>query len=268
MTNRFLEIPKRFLWIVILGATFGAGKLTAAPQQSEGTPGNPQSTSQSSQPQSGTSQGKDKKDKDKDKKEDPENPKNDRIFLVGPNYGTVEHPDPIYVPLTAKQKFKLGAENTFDEFSVPLAATLAGISQAKNDDPAWGQGWGAFGKRFAAGYGDAVIGAFMTTGVFPSVLHEDPRYFRRGTGSKRSRALYALKRVVVVRTDSGRDTFNFSEFGGNAAAAGISLTYHSAQERDFSSFIGDYRTQILIDALTNQAKEFWPDIKRKLFKKK
>jgi hypothetical protein len=107
----------------------------------------------------------------------------------------------------------------------------------------------------------------MTTGVFPSLTHEDPRYFRKGTGSKRSRALYALKRVVVIRTDSGRDTFNFSEFGGNAAAAGISLTYHSAQERNFSNFAGDYRTQILIDALTNQAKEFWPDIKRKIFKK-
>jgi hypothetical protein len=252
-----LGIRKPLFWITVLAATLGAVKSTAVPQQSGGTAVD---SSQSGQSQPGIR-------KDKDNKEGRENPKNDRIFLVGPNYGTVEYPTAIYVPLTAKQKFKLRSENVFDRFSVPLAVTLAGISQAKNDDPAWGQGWGAFGKRLAAGYGDAVIGAFMSTGIFPSVTHEDPRYFRRGTGSTRSRALYALKRVVVVRTDSGRDTFNFSEFGGNAAAAAISLTYHSAQDRNFSNFATDYRTQILIDAFTNQAKEFWPDIKRKIFKK-
>jgi len=219
--------------MMTLVATHGAVKSMAVPQQSSGAP----DATRSTQPQSGAQQAK-------DKQENPANPKNDRIFLVGANYGTVEYPTAIYVPLTAKQKFKLGSENVFDRFSLPLAATLAGISQAKNDDPAWGQGWGAFGKRLAAGYGDAVVGAFMSTGVFPSLTHEDPRYFRRGTGSSRSRALYALKRVVVVRTDSGRDTFNISEFGGNAAAAAISLTYHSSQDRNFSNFASDYRTQI------------------------
>ena len=260
MANRILGILKRFLCVTALAATFGAVKSTAVPLQSSAAAAG----SQTPQTQSPPTQDKDKKDK----KENPENPKNDRIFMVGPNYGTVEHPSAIYVPLTAKQKFKLGAENTFDEFSPALALALAGISQAKNDDAAWGQGWAAFGKRYAAGYGDAVLGAFMTTGVFPSVLHEDPRYFRKGVGSKRSRVLYALKRVVVIRTDSGGQQFNFSEFGGNAAAAAISLTYHSSEDRNFSNFIGDYRTQILIDVLTNQAKEFWPDIRRKFSKKR
>ena len=196
----------------------------------------------------------------------PINPKNDRLFLVIPNYTTVEVPV-AFVPLTAKEKFKLGAEDAFDPYAFPLAGVLAAIAQARDDDPSWGQGWPSFGKRYAAGFGDTVIGSFMTTGLFPSVLREDPRYFRKGTGGFRNRSLYALKRLVVTRTDSGSNTFNFSEFGGNAVAAGISLTYHSREERSASNFMSDWATQIAIDVIANQCKEFWPDIRHKLFKK-
>jgi hypothetical protein len=235
-------------------------------QQSSGTAQSTQ-TRQSGQDKDKTAQDKDKKDEKKDdKKDDPDNPKNDRLFLVVANYATVEHPKEI-TPLTAKQKFKIGAEDAFDTYSIPLAAVLAAIAQAKNDDPSWGQGWLPYGKRLAAGYGDTVIGSFMTTGVFPSLLHEDPRYFRKGTGTKKSRSLYALKRIFVIRNDRGGSEFNFSEFGGNAVAAGISLTYHSRAELNASSWVGDYATQIAIDVIANQAKEFWPDIRHKLFKK-
>ena len=207
------------------------------------------------------------KDKKKDeKKDDPDNPKNDRLFMVVANYATVEHPK-VITPLTAKEKFKIGAEDAFDTYSVPLAAVLAAISQAKNDDASWGQGWGAYGKRLAAGYGDTVIGSFMTTGVFPSLLHEDPRYFRMGTGTKKARSLYALKRIVVIRNDRGGTEFNFSEFGGNATAAGISLTYHSRADLNVSNWASGFGTQIAIDVVANQCKEFWPDIRQKLFKK-
>jgi hypothetical protein len=208
----------------------------------------------------------DKKDQNDDKKRDPANPKNDRIFMVIPNYTTVEVPTKI-VPLTAKEKFKLGAEDAFDPYAFPLAGALAAIAQAKDNDPAWGQGWGSFGKRYAAGFGDTVIGSFMTTGVFPSLLREDPRYFRKGSGRFGRRSLYALKRIFVIRADSGRSDFNFSEFGGNALAAGISQTYHSRPERSLSNFANDWETQIAIDVIANQAKEFWPDIRHKIFKK-
>lgn len=219
------------------------------------------------QTQQSPTQDKDKKEEKKDqKKDDPDNPKNDRLFLVVANYATVEHPK-VITPLTAKEKFKIGAEDAFDTYSIPLAALLAAIAQAKNDDASWGQGWLPYGKRLAAGYGDTVIGSFMTTGVFPSLLHEDPRYFRLGTGTKKARSWYALKRIMVIRNDRGGTEFNFSEFGGNAAAAGLSLTYHSKAEANFSSWAGDYGTQIAIDVVANQCKEFWPDIRHKLFKK-
>jgi hypothetical protein len=199
-------------------------------------------------------------------KQDSDNPKNSRIFLVIPNYATVEKPKK-FVPLTVKQKFALGADGAFDPYAFGLAAILAGIAQAKNDDAAWHQGWEGYGKRYAAAFGDATIGSFMTTGVFPSIFHEDPRYFRLGKGGFKHRSGYALKRLFVTRTDSDHSQFNFSEFLGNAAAAGISQTYHSRQERGLSNFGSDYATQIAIDVIANQLKEFWPDIRHKIFKK-
>ena len=307
MTNRFSEIIARnsaravggiLLAITIAAApvlargqeTLGAG-LTGGATQAADTQQRSNGTAQAEQaqqssppqqtpppqtnppaqipPQPTGEQDKDKKEQKKDEKaDDPNNPKNDRIFLVIPNYGTVEHPTANIPPLTVKQKFKTGAEDAFDTYSVPLAGIVAAISQAENDDAAWGQGWGAFGKRYAATYADTVLGSFMTTGVFPSLLHEDPRYFRMGSGGFKKRSWYALTRLFVIRTDAGKQQFNYSEFMGNATAAGISLTYHTVQERNFSSFAGDYATQIAIDAFANQLKEFWPDIRHKLSHKK
>jgi hypothetical protein len=189
-------------------------------------------------------------------------PKNDRIFMVIPNYTTVEQPTTI-TRLTAKQKFKLGALDAFDPYTFPLAAIVAGIAQADNDDAPWGQGLKGYGKRYAAGLADTIDGSFMTTGVFPTLLHEDPRYFRKGTGGFWRRSGYGIKRLFVTRTDSGHSQFNFSEFGGNAAAGAISLTYHSREDRNVSNFLSDWATQITIDFVSNQLKEFWPDMRHK-----
>ncbi len=268
MTKGFPGIIKLVFFVMMLTSTFAALPAIARQQESSGTTGGAQSTQtqQSQQPPAQNDKDKDKKDQ---KKDDPDNPKNDRIFLVIPNYATVENPGIAKLkPMTVKEKFKTGAEDAFDTYSIPLAGVVAALAQARNDDAAWGQGWAAFGKRYAANYADTVIGSFMTTGVYPSILREDPRYFRKGTGSFKSRSWYAVTKLFVIRTDAGKSDFNYSEFLGNATAAGISLTYHTRQERNFSSFAGDYATQIAIDAFANQLKEFWPDIRRKVFKKK
>jgi hypothetical protein len=289
----FARTSKRAVWGILLAITIAAAPAIARRQETLGaglTAGAGQSANMQQQTtdaaQAGQAQqtpppqttppaeqtagqDKDKKDEKKEEKaDDPNNPRNDRIFLVIPNYGTVEHPTANIPPLTVKQKFKTGAEDAFDTYSVPLAGIVAAISQAENSDAAWGQGWGAFGKRYAATYADTVIGSFMTTGVFPSILHEDPRYFRMGSGGFKKRSWYALTKLFVTRTDAGKPQFNYSEFMGNATAAGISLTYHTVQERNLSSFGGDYLTQIAIDAFANQLKEFWPDIRHKLSHKK
>jgi hypothetical protein len=100
---------------------------------------------------------------------------NDRIFEVLPNYGTVRSNKHL-PPLTVGQKFRIATASTFDWAVWPFNGALAAIAQAKNDPESWGQGWGAYGKRYGASFADNSIGTFMTTAIFPSLLHEDPRY--------------------------------------------------------------------------------------------
>ncbi|MGH9712479.1 MAG: hypothetical protein ACRD5M_04170 [Candidatus Acidiferrales bacterium] len=262
MTDRRLQLVLVSCAIALISLSSLAPAVHAQDPQ---PPSQPPATSAPAQPPAAQTPTDPQKKPDAAKPDDA-NPKNSRIFLVIPNYATVEKPVK-FVPLTKKEKFALGADDAFDPYAFGLAAILAGIAQARNDDAAWHQGWEGYGKRYAAAFGDATIGSFMTTGVFPSLLHEDPRYFRLGTGGFRHRSGYALKRLFVTRTDSDHRQFNFSEFGGNATAAAISLTYHSREERTLANYGTNYLTQISIDVLANQLKEFWPDIRRKLFKK-
>ena len=117
----------------------------------------------------------------------------------------------------------------FDSFDPPvylITGAYALIHQAKNDSPSFGQGFAGYAKRYGATYGDMAIGNMVTEGFLPVLIHEDPRYFRNGEGSTHSRLAGALKQIVIGRKDSGRWGFNFSEFWGGAAAAGISNLYY------------------------------------------
>src|SRR5947199_3616817 len=107
---------------------------------------------------------------------------NDRIFEVLPNYGTVENAINL-PPLTTGQKFRLATAGVFDWGAYPFNGILAGVEQARNDPKAWGQGWDAFGKRYGASFADNSIGTYMKTSIFPSLLHEDTRYYQMGNGS-------------------------------------------------------------------------------------
>ena len=191
---------------------------------------------------------------------------NDRIFEVLPNYGTVETAK--FLPaLTSGQKFRLATAGVFDWAAYPFNGTLAAIAQAKNDPASWGQGWGAYGKRYGESFADNSIGTYMTTAVFPSLLHEDPRYYQMSHGSFTHRAYHAVNRLFVTRTDSGHDRFNISESLGNAVAAGISNIYHPAEDRTVARNASTFGLLILWDGLSNELKEFWPDIRRKVFHK-
>jgi hypothetical protein len=117
----------------------------------------------------------------------------------------------------------------------------------------------------ATAYGDQMIGNMMTEGFVPALLHEDPRYFRLGEGTKKYRAWYALTRIFVTRTDSGGSTFNVSEWGGNALGAAISNAYYP-DTRNASDNAQKLLIACATDAFSNVLKEFWPDVKRKLHK--
>jgi len=192
---------------------------------------------------------------------------NNRLFEVLPNYATVES-EQQYSPITAKQKFKLSVDSLFDPVTFPFIGMEALISQAQNSEPSYGQGLEGYGKRYGTAYADAAIGTTMTTSVFPSLLHQDPRYFQLGKGPIWRRAMHSVSRIFVTQSDSGNTQFNVSEILGNAVAAGISNTYHPRDERTLTNTASVWGTDVMWDAISNAAKEFWPDIHRKLHKKK
>jgi len=191
---------------------------------------------------------------------------NDRIFEVMPNYGTVENAKDL-PPLTKGQKFRLATAGVFDWGSYPFNGILSAIAQAKNDPKEWGQGWDAYGKRYGASFADNSIGTYMTTAIFPSLLHEDPRYYQLGKGRFAHRSYHAINRLFLTRTDSGHDRFNYSESIGNAAAAAISNIYHVSSDRTATRNASTFAFLLLYDGLSNELKEFWPDIRRKVFHK-
>jgi hypothetical protein len=190
-------------------------------------------------------------------------PKNDRLFFVLANYTTVENTER-FTPLSAKTKFLLSAKTMTDPVTVSLLGVIALMGQARNSDPTYGQGLQGYAKRYATVYADTGIGTLMTTSVFPTLLHQDPRYFQLGTGSKWNRVMYSVSRIFLTRSDSGNLQFNYSEVVGNAVAAGIANTYHPANQRTLGNTVGVWGNQIMLNTLCNVAKEFWPDIRRRL----
>jgi len=232
---------------------------------------------QNPSPDNATSQAQPKPDEKSATKDNPpspeqktpdaaQKPKNDRLFYVLPNYLTVENAGKTQ-PLTTRQKFKLVALGTFDPVEYPYVGMLAGISQAENSDPSYGQGFKGYAKRYGAGFADTTVENFMVGAALPSLLHEDPRYFQSGKGGFWRRAGYAALRMVITRTDSGKSQFNYSEWAGSAVAAAISTNYQPPQDRNAANAANVWVTQLWGDALSFEIKEFWPDIKRKLHHK-
>lgn len=192
-------------------------------------------------------------------------PQDKRIFGVLPNNRTTENSLPFHA-ITAKQKMTIAVKDSFDYPVYPTAALFASLYQLEDQNPSFGQGMVGYSKRFATAYGDQMIGNMMTEGILPAVLHDDPRYFRLGAGTKKGRIVYALSRILITRTDSGSQRFNTSEWGGNALTAAISNAYYPDTRN-----VSDNVTKLLIacstDAFSNVLKEFWPDVKRHFTKK-
>ena len=150
-----------------------------------------------------------------------------------------------------------------------LVGFVAGLGQASDSDSSYGQGAQGYAKRYGTAYGDNAIENFMAYAVFPSILHQDPRYYQLGHGGFKKRAGHALSRVIITRSDSGRTQFNYSEILGAGSAAAISTyTYHPQNERSFGNVATTWVTQMGWDAATYMVKEFWPDLRKKPHKDK
>jgi hypothetical protein len=188
---------------------------------------------------------------------------NTRIFGVLPNYRTTDGRLE-FSPITAGQKMSIAAKDSFDWPVYFITGAYSLIYQAENQNPTFGQGMAGFAKRYGATYADMAIGNIVAEGFLPVLLHEDPRYFRKGEGSTSSRVGNAVKQILVGRKDSGAWGFNFSEVLGGMAATGISNLYYP-DSRTASDNLERFAFQIGNDAISNVLKEFWPDIKHKLF---
>jgi hypothetical protein len=185
-----------------------------------------------------------------------------RVLWIIPNYRTISMPA-IYKPITPKQKFAIAIADSFDRGTFALAAAFAGEGQLNKSNPSFGNGIGAYGRYFGTAYADLAIGDFMTEAIYPTLLHQDPRYFRRGRGSGLSRLGYAAGQIFWTHTDSGGTQFNYSEIAGNATAVAISNAYYP-DGRNVGNAVSKLGSQIGVDMASNILKEFWPDIRKKL----
>jgi hypothetical protein len=204
---------------------------------------------------------------------------NDRLFYALPNFLTLENAGKV-PPLTTKQKYAVVAEGAFDPVEIPWFGLLAGLGQAQNSEPRYGQGAAGYGKRYATSAADGLIENFMVGATLPGLLHQDPRYFQKGQGGFFNRTYYAASRMVITRTDRGKTQFNYSEIvGGMLSAALSTFTYHPtggyiskptnphyfvASDRTLGNTASVWASQLGYDTLTAVVKEFWPDIHRKI----
>jgi hypothetical protein len=187
------------------------------------------------------------------------------LSLDLPNSLVVEGRDTKTTALTTGQKFAQVPKNFFNPFTFIAVGVEAGIDQAADFHHGYGQGAEGYGKRYGADLADTATGQLFGIGVYPSIFHTDPRYYRMGKGSFFSRTTYAGTRVLVTRTDSGRRILNFPEILASATSSGIARSYYPDDERTAGDFAVSMGTRIAFDAAYNFAKEFWPDVRKHLF---
>jgi hypothetical protein len=258
-THSLTTFLRRLVVFFVLASSLS---LTAVGQQT--TPANPSQPAQSQPTDKPTDKTKDNADI---KKQEQTGTSNDRLFYALPNFLTVETTN--VPPLTTGQKFKVVTRGSFDYIQIPWYGFLAGVSQAQNSEPGYGQGAEGYGKRFGAYFADGTIENYMTGAILPSLFRQDPRYFQSGKGGFWHRTGYSIGRIFVTRTDSGGEQFNISEIFGSAIAAGISTySYHPKGDKTVLNTASVWGTQVGYDTITLVVKEFWPDIRRKLGKKK
>jgi hypothetical protein len=181
--------------------------------------------------------------------------------VIFPNHNVAPCLSP-YVPIDPKQKFRIAAADAFDPGGIAVAAVSAGLAQALNSNRPFGQEASGYGRYFGASYANHVIGDFLSEGVYPSLLHQDPRYFRKGSGSVGARLGYAVSRVFRTQTDAGNTAFNYSRMLGASSIVAISSLYYS-RHRDAADAAAGFGVRLGGAMAANILKEFWPDFLQK-----
>lgn len=192
-------------------------------------------------------------------------PQTKRILGFIPNFRAVST-DQTLPPQTVKEKFRTATDDSFDYSAVFIPAALAGYSLARNSTPEFGKGGVGYGRYLWHAAVDQTSENYFVEFIVPAVTHEDTRFYTLSRGSFMKRAGYAMSRVVVTRSDSGRSVFNLSEVVGSGASAGLSSLYYPTRERSLGNTGSQWGLDVGIDALSFMAREFWPDVNRRLFR--
>jgi hypothetical protein len=189
-----------------------------------------------------------------------------RVLGVMATFNTTRNKEA--VALTPRQKYQLFFKSATDPWPFAVAAFGAGIDQADNSFPEYGQGVKGYGKRFGAAYTDYFTGNFFGNAVLTSILHEDPRYFQKGTGSVTSRVLWASGSTVWCRRDNGTWGPNYANVIGNLMGSAVSNVYYPASDRTARGTIERGLTVSAEGIIGAEVIEFWPDIVRHYRRKK
>jgi hypothetical protein len=243
-----LLLPLLFLSSLSLVAE--ENDLPAAPE--------PQQTQSAQQSSTETTQEKAKRELDAEKHQ--------RILGVVPNFNTVIGGHA--TPLTPKQKFNLALHSSVDPFVFFAAGLTAGIGQASDNHSGYDEGAEGYAKRFGAAYADSFDGTILGNAVFPILLHQDSRYYRKGEGSFKSRLGRALGSTIICKGDNGNWQPNFSNVLGNFAAGGISNLYYPSEDRGAGLTAQNALTVTAQGAVGSLFVEFWPDIQRHFAEKR
>jgi hypothetical protein len=178
-------------------------------------------------------------------------------------------PDTNVCPLTAHQKFNVWLQRSYSPANLLAAGADAAVWQATDDDPrGYGQGWEAYGARYGASLATTESTLFFQSFLLPSILKEDPRYFRKGSGGFGKRFAYSISRVMVTRTDAGRQSFNVSAVVGALGGAALSNAYLPTVDQDAGRTAVSFGLSLANTAGWNLLSEFGPDIWKKLRGKK
>lgn len=191
-----------------------------------------------------------------------------RVFAVIPNfYVTYDWNAPA---LNSRQKYHLAFHSIFDPTSFLITGIIAGVEQANNTYPTYGQGVEGYSKRYGVGFATFSISNMLGSAVFPQIFHQDPRYFYKGTGTIKSRIWYAIEESFMCRGDNGKQQFDYSAIFGSVTAGAISNLYYPSSERGLSltflgtlegtggTAIGNLFQEFLVKRLTTHSKDKAP----------
>ena len=182
-----------------------------------------------------------------------------RILGVMPNFRAVSA-GALPPPPTPTQAFVIATKNSFDYSSFVFVGITSLMAESSDAHPALGEGVAGFGRYYWRGFLDKTDGNYLAIFAFPTVLHQDERYYAQGEGPFLKRGVYAATRILITPDYHGHNTFNASEVFGRAAAQGISTTYYPKADRTAGALAVRFGWAMGRDALTNVFREFWPDI--------